>query len=219
MPFLSSRIGDVQNRFSSNSVSNILKAFKDKLIISAPVALLFSLNIFLFGPAAVYEKNINEFHFGLLQLFELYVMPLIVVLALLIFLSFIIPKSKINIYISLLLALGVLFWLQGTFLPWNYGVFNGIQINWDQHRLHGWIDLIIWVSGLTLALVFSKKLFRACFVASMSLIFIQVVSLVVVSFSLGSGFWLKKYDIPMKYPESLTRYSNDLNIVHIVFDH
>jgi len=219
MSFLSSKIGDVQNRLRSKNVINILKALKDKLYITMPVALLFALNIFLFAPAAVYEKNINEFHFGFLQLFELYTMPLIVLLVLLIFLSFIISKSKIDIYISLLLALAVLFWLQGTFLGWNYGVFNGILIDWDQHRLHGWIDLFIWVSGLTLALVFSKKLFRACFIASMSLIFIQVVSLVVVSFSLGSGFWLKKYDIPMKYPESLTRYSNDLNIVHIVFDH
>ena len=60
-----------------------MDTFKEKLKATLSVALLFSLNVYLFAPTAVYEKNIDEFSFGILKLVSFYIAPLIVIAVLL----------------------------------------------------------------------------------------------------------------------------------------
>lgn len=196
-----------------------MNTIKHKLNLCIPVALLFTLNIYLFAPAAVYEKNMQEFSFGLLELLSFYILPFAVTIVVFIVLAIIIPKNKIHYYVSLLLALAVLFWVQGTFVSWDYGVFNGILIDWEKYKWHGIVDLLVWSAVIAAALIFARRVSRVANLVSVGLIVVQGIFLVVVGFSHAENFWLEKYDRVMKFPESLAHYSNDLNVVHIVLDH
>jgi hypothetical protein len=191
---------------------------KEKIKNFAPVALLISLNVFLFAPAAVYIQNINEFPFGLIELLLPFVIPLIITLLFFVFLVLIIPKCKIHYYVSTLLAVGILFWFKGSFLNWNYGVFNGILIDWGNYQLQGWLDIGIWIIVLAAALKWSKRICCISDFVSIGLIVGQCIILIVSGFQLGHDFWLKEYNFSSKYPESLSSYSKNINVVHVLFD-
>jgi len=58
-------------------------------------------------------------------------------------------------------SLTVLLYLQGNVLVWDYGVFNGTDIAWRQHRMVGILEVCIWLGILGGALIFHHKVWRA----------------------------------------------------------
>ncbi len=114
-------------------------------------SLAVALTLWLFGPATIYFTNQAEFGFlfqwiagSLLAAAGISWLLLSGLLALL-------PHRFSERAAALLLALAFLFWLQGNFLVWPYGLLDGHPIPWERLALRGVIDGLAWLAVLGLA--------------------------------------------------------------------
>ena len=193
--------------------------FIERTKFTLPVALLIVLSIFIFAPATIYYNNIDEFTFGLLEILKAYSLPMVIMLSVVLAIGFLIPRKLIALYCSALAAFGFLYWLQGNFLLWDYGVFDGLLIDWETYTWQGWLDTGLWIAVFSAALIFHKKIFRLTTFLCFALIAVQAAALIVTSFSYNHSFWKKEPDLTFKVPDSITNYSSNFNIIHIVLDH
>jgi hypothetical protein len=75
--------------------------------------------------------------------------------------------------VVLVFALGLLFWIQGNLLVWDYGVFDGREIVWKDYRLNGIIDSAIWIAVLGIAFLKAPFFYKHIARASVVLLIIQ----------------------------------------------
>lgn len=183
-----------------------------------PPSILLSLNLFVFGPFTIYQGNANEFDFGFIKLLGIYVLPIFVSISIALFVGILHSGKKINIYISLLFGLGLLFWFQASFLVWDYGVFDARGINWAHFSWQGWLDISIWFLFLTGVVIFSRQISKLSSIGSFGFIILQLIVVLSISVTSEEKLWIKKYEIKDSIPERLLEYSSSQNIVHIILD-
>ena len=123
---------------------------KDPLVLLAPV-LLIVLNVFLFSPFSIYQGNLSEFQIPLLNLMVGYLVPALFIAALLFWTGRLLQYNQR--YISVLLALGILIWLQGNIFTWEYGLLDGQGINWQAGIWRGFFDGVIWALLIFLSVI------------------------------------------------------------------
>lgn len=110
-----------------------------------------SFMLFVFAPLEIYFTNKNEFWFGLKQLFPVVMVCFISGIFLLGGIYFVISKSKwfstvYTIFLGILLGL----YVQGNYIPRNYGVFDGTDIQWSDFKGYGIASILLWGAVLLL---------------------------------------------------------------------
>ncbi len=141
-------------------------------------ALLFSCTLTLFGPAQIFLTNSLEFKFGFFHL-----LPYLGIIALGVFLVLtlllLLLPCRFRLHergVAFVLALGLLLWLQGNILLWQYGALSGHEIAWGEKALNGLIDTPLWVAALILALWRPGFLYRRVKAISLLFLAIQLLS-------------------------------------------
>jgi hypothetical protein len=179
-------------------------------------ALLITLTIFVFAPAMVFKGNMVEIGFNLADILAIYIIPSLGLFLMLVVIGFVFPEKVFRIYISLLLITGVLIWIQGSFLVWNYGQFDGNIIDWTKYRWQGFIDLFIWLIFITLAIIFRKSIIPVSYIICWSLIIIQGSFFILSVSVLKNNSPATKSD--WNVPADLLNYSDSLNVIHFMLD-
>lgn len=183
-----------------------------------PPSLLVSANLFVFGTFSVYRGNLEEFEAGfgsLLPLFGLFGLLLTTAFLLI---GFMIPSRAVKGLACAIFCLGLLLWVQGSFLVGTYGVFDGRGIDWSRFGLRGWMDASLWVLVLAAGLRFSRHLIRITSHASWTLVVLQSVLMLALSLTSEAGLWWKKHTVQRRVPTEMLGYSSSRNIVHIILD-
>lgn len=189
----------------------------DRLFLLLPASLLIVLKIFVFGPATIYRGNLAEFGIGFGAIEALYIYPGIVSLAALAGIGMVLPKRVLHIYASLLFGTGIILWIQGDILVWDYGVFDGSGIKWDEYRWRGWADAGVWVGLLLVVIFFRKKVARISALASLTVIAMQGIFFIASYPSLPPASASKTEKVE-EAPGGLFNYSSSFNIIHIIMD-
>jgi len=197
-------------------MGQINKELRKKIILAFLVSSCFSLTLFLFGPSNIFFGNKLEFSFSYNEIvLYLIVLSFVCILCLTIFLSFL-KLSIHRVIVSLILILSFLLWLQGNILSWNYGRFDGREIDWSSKVLCGFIDSGIWVFLIVIAFVKSdfiySKMIRKI---SIFLILIQLISTSFAAITSPAQPNYKKYSIDKK--EKFT-FSSKKNVIILVLD-
>ncbi len=188
------------------------------LNILAP-ALLITLNLFLFGPSTVYKGNAVEFSFPLVQLLLVYLLPFFGLLALLVAVALPLRPKTFRIYTALLITLGLMLWVQGSFLVWKYGLFDGNGIDWKLFRYQGWVDLAVWLAACALIVGLRNKIAGYFNIMSWALIAVQGALFIVTAISPAPSSQPLKTKAVEGVPDDLYNYSDSLNVVHFMMDH
>jgi len=144
---------------------------------AAAILAFFSLTLLVFGPGTVYLTNVNEFSNSYLDLFLaglLLAAALALLLAALLLGLKVLGAAFYEKGLSLIFAVGVLLWLQGNFLLWNYGPLDGRDIPWSKMARFGYVDTAIWLGVLAAAFVFSRRVVRNAWKACLLLLVIQL---------------------------------------------
>ena len=191
-----------------------------KILLTISPALLIVLNIFFFGPFTIYQGNLNEFNIPLISLLSSFVLPALLLLSSLSIIGLLLPERLRTRYVSILFAFGILIWLQGNILVWDYGVFGKGDIDWAKNTWRGWIDVGVWISLLLLAYLFYKKIVRITTFASMVMIFFQIFFLIFISIKKPQIWNLKEKLATMKssHPEHIFEFSSKQNVIHVILD-
>lgn len=134
---------------------------------------------------------------------------------LLMFFTLSIPPKAQQYVISILTALGLLFWLQGHILNWDYGVLTGDPIQWQHHTKKLCIDILIWITGLSCFILGAKKIFP--YIGFIAIVFVglQSVSLAYTYFQTEAPPAFQNYTLSKK---NEMNFSSQMNAVIIVLD-
>jgi len=200
-----------------NSIKKFLSSIKSKLFIILPSALLILFNGIVFGAATIYRGNTSEFGIDLLYALELYALPFIILLFIFLGIGILLSRRFLSIYVSLIFTLAILLWTQGNLLVWEYGVFDGLGIEWSRYSWQGWVDVGLWIILLILAIIFHRKISRIASFASLLLIFLQGIVLIPTYFT-APQTWSSNFSNSSEFPEGLLNYSSKFNIIHVILD-
>lgn len=189
---------------------------KETVSLLWPV-LLVVFNIFLFGPFSIYQGNVSEFQIPLLHLIIGSLVVGLLIAALLYFIGRLLKNTRR--YISVLLALGVMIWLQGNIFVWEYGLLDGQGIDWKSGWWRGFIDGGVWVLLIFLAVIFYRSLSKIATFTSILLISLQLVLLIGQSVQ-SPDLWTAGHHIRTgkDAPPEIFEFSADKNVILIILD-
>ena len=152
-------------------------------------ALLLGLQVGLISGWNVYRGNQAEFDHGLLDLLPYFLLASAALISVFWILPGLLPGRTHSRTISFFTMLGILLYVQGNLLVWDYGVFDGGDVQWAHHQSKGWWELALWTGALALALFRPGMLFRHARFVCLMLIGLQCGNLLVTSFGNEEGFW------------------------------
>lgn len=101
------------------------------------IILVFALSFMLciFAPIDAFYSNIEEYWFSLTQLISVCAIVFAIAFLILSIMSFLIWKTEIIDYlITFLIGLFIFLYVQGNYLPRNYGVLDGRSIDWNTYN-------------------------------------------------------------------------------------
>jgi len=205
----------VAGRFTGSNVTSLQRL--TRFSVTAAIAAIPVITLCVFTALTIYAGNVAEFSVALPRLLQIY-LPF--ALAIIVFLglpgAFLNPNA-LSRYLTLLAALGVLTWLQGSILVWDYGALDGRSISWMSGAWRGVLDLGIWITVLAVA---SRKheLLRKTFIAAAVATFaIQAVNATTMVIGLSGELPVRSAAAPQN-PDALFGFSAERNVVHIVMD-
>lgn len=133
-----------------------MKEWKSWCILSASFCFMFC----IFAPLETYLTNVQEFWFQTRDLLPLLLGTFAVVSVLLFLAGLLLKRAGIlfpyaaAVFFSIYLGL----YIQGNFIPRNYGILNGTEIDWEKYPHYGAASLILWSAMLVLCMLMCTKL-------------------------------------------------------------
>ncbi len=178
---------------------------------------LLSLTLLFFGPSYLYYTNILEIPYlytDLVWFFIAYSLTAGVILSLiLLFLRGSVHQRAV----ALVFALGLLFWIQGHILVWDYGILDGREIIWNDYLLNGIIDSAVWIAVLGIAIFKGPSFYKHIAVASVILLLIQGGGLAAEIYQAPDEPEWKSYTIGYD-DETMFEFSQEQNVIILVLD-
>jgi hypothetical protein len=187
-----------------------LSRFRD---LFAP-ALLVVLPLCLFGPHTIYSGNEAEFTAP----FWVLVRPLLgggagLVLGLVGF-GLVLSTRTFRAYVAVLFGVGIVLWIQGSFLVADYGAFNGEAIDWTTQSWRNPYEITLWVAVPLLAVAAARYIFPMAAFASGALVALQALLLLTSAAQADPGTRAE-----WKGPaDSMFDLSRTKNAIHLVLD-
>ena len=187
--------------------------------ISAGIGAIPLVSVGCFTALAIYSGNSAEFSMSLLNLLQFYLPYFLVVVGISGAVGAMLSGAALQRYHAVLAGIGVLVWLQGNILVWDYGVLDGRSINWLSDAWRGVLDLTLWVAVLGIAAFAYKRYGRLLLTAAVVTVAIQLVNAAVIlggPFDPGAGrVNAEKSDAGRS---AMARFSTQQNVLHIVMD-
>ena len=196
----------------------IKPSFKE--FISDLVVILFlASTIGVFAPGYIYLNNRGEFDLtynGLLAIIVPIAIIFFIIIAFFVLLSALKTKYYVR-FVSILFAVGFLFWLQGNILIWDYGLLDGRDILWSKYFHRGLVDTSVWLIVLAVALFKSSLVYKLARKVSWAFIVLQLLSTIYIVYQHPETDIpsFKKYEIDSNEKFS---FSKDRNVIVLVLD-
>ena len=140
-----------------------------------------------------------------------------------VFLSVLLSFDNRRILGCLIISIATLFHLQGNLFAWNYGLFDGGDIDWQAHNAVGALEIAIWLTLPILAVHYREKIWPHIHLLAFIIVMMQLSSL---GFQLSTG---KKFPAQQavapdagqttkEVDQTLYDFSNDENVLIVIAD-
>jgi hypothetical protein len=188
---------------------------KERVPKSLFTALLFAFTAMVFALESTYRGNIESFSVSLPSIYA-FLSPFFACASLALFLVLVfLPQGISRRLIAVTLSLVFLLYLQGNFFVWDYGLFDGSDIEWEKFQRIAIIEILIWSAVLIAALLRSEFLYRRFYLCAGALAFVQIAGIAADSFSV-EALWEEKSEF--KSDLDLYNFSSERNVVMVVLD-
>ena len=137
---------------------------KDKNSALALVTgLLFGAHLFLIAPLKIYFANYTEYRSPLSEILPYLFVASLVSSVLIGFLILFLSKKGYVRLVALVLGLGLYLYIQFYFFLWDYGIFDGRAINWDQNTSFGFLEVFVIAFISFASLYFGRRFIPVAF--------------------------------------------------------
>jgi hypothetical protein len=195
------------------------KTRKHQIIITLGLSIILTAHVFLFVPFTLYTGNLGQFVTPFWSILALYAIPALGIVGLLMAFGALLSDMAYQRYIVLIAAVGLLLWLQGNALVWEYGLLDGHYIDWTQGVWRGWVDAGIWVAAILAAITFYRRVERSVIYLAVAVFSLQ---LVLFGFSgiQNANALQEKSNIhySVNALPGILRFAPKGNVLHIVLD-
>ncbi len=183
------------------------------------LSIILTAHVFLFVPFTLYVGNLDEFVTPFWSILALYSIPALGILGLLMGFGAMLGEVAYRRYAVLIAAVGLLLWLQGNALVWEYGLLDGHFIDWTQGVWRGWIDAGIWVAAILAAINFYRVVERPVIYLAVAVFSLQLILLVFTGIQKANALQ-EKSDIRHSADalHEILRFAPEKNVLHIVLD-
>ena len=179
--------------------------------------ILFGGHLFLLAPLTIYFANYNEFRIAfseiLLYLFAATLISSVLISLLILELN----KKGYFRLVALVMGFGLYLYIQFYYLVWDYGIFDGREIYWNQNALPGIFELCGIALIAVISLYFSRRFI------SPALILLSV--LFIGEFLISAGSYGRYSDLMEATPDaedptldSLRELSPERNVIILLID-
>jgi len=170
-------------------------------------------------PFNIYKGNASEFTISLMSILGFYLLPASVLFLILAGIGVFLPRNLHQRYVSIIFIIGVLIWLQGNILVWDYGVLGKGDIDWNKNAWRGWVDGTLWIGLMGLACFFHKRAYKLTTPVCTLLLCSQLIYLGYLSFQ-KPEMWKNKKEISLNLSPSseIFKFSLRQNVIQVVLD-
>jgi hypothetical protein len=203
------------HEFNRRGILILFPLNKDKFSKAMVASFLLALTLFFSGPLSIYFSNNIELPYTIAEIWPYLLGLSLCITAVLTLVMMLLKESAYKKVISMVFMLGLLFWIQGNLLLWNYGLLDGNKIDWNKYVANGIIDTSIWLLLLVVALLKNELMIRFIKTGSLFFILLQIISL--------SYNWINAPEEPQfkQYSyneESQFTFSSNKNVVILLLD-
>ena len=109
-------------------------------------------HLFFLAPLTIYFSNSNDFRITLSELLPYLFAASLISSALISLLIFALNKKGYFRLVALVMGLGLSLYIQFYYFVWDYGIFDGREMDWNQHLFPGVFELfgIAFIAGVSL---------------------------------------------------------------------
>ena len=122
--------------------------------IYAP-ALLLAMTFGVCGPIQLYLTNMSELWFSIGDIWWLCLLCGVIVFVVCSAIGLLLPARVSHYYGAVLFGLSLGLYIQGNFVPTDYGVLDGSEIDWDNYRVTAVINTALWIICIGAPVVFA----------------------------------------------------------------
>jgi len=177
-------------------------------------ALLIALQLGLFGPHTIYSGNEAEFTAPFWILVRPLLLAALTIVLTLVALGMLLPSRVFRPYVALLFALGLVLWIQASFLVADYGPLDGTAIDWSIESWRNTPEVAMWTLVPIAFVAASNYVSPIAPFASLVLVGLQTIALV----ASGSQAEPRSADEWKGPAQSRFELSKTRNVIHIVLD-
>jgi len=183
------------------------------------ISIFLAANIFLFMPFTLYVGNLEEFTTPVWTILFICSNFALGIIILLVFFGGFLREEQYRYYIMIIAVIGILLWLQGNVIVWDYGLLDGKNIDWTKEVWRGWTDLGIWLVVIAVAIYFFRAIEESIFHLAVAIFSLQFAILVFTCIQNTDALLskAKSYNTPNALNE-IYRFSPELNVLHIILD-
>jgi hypothetical protein len=119
-------------------------------------------------------------------------------------------------WVSVVFAIGLLFYIQANILVWGHGYLDGHTINWNAYLISAIIDSLVWIGIIAISLLKYEKLFKYITISSIFLLVIQAGGLLSLMYLSPPEPQWKSYSF--NFTNSTFDFSENENVILIILD-
>jgi hypothetical protein len=192
---------------------------KHQILKTLGLSIILAAHVFLFVPFTLYVGNLGEFVSPFSSILALYSIPALGILGVLMGFGTMLGEVVYRRYAVLIAAVGLLLWLQGNVLVWEYGLLDGKFIDWTQGVWRGWIDAGIWVAVIIAVIAFYHVVERPVISLAVAVFSLQLILLMFTGIQKANALQ-EKSDIyhSVNTSQGILRFAPKKNVLHIVLD-
>lgn len=176
--------------------------------------------ICIFAPLDAYFANMEEYWFSIGQLLGVCFVTFIIFALIFVLIAFVSKKIKKNyIFYAIALTCFVFTYIQGNYIPRDYGALDGTEIIWNDYKLYAALSIILFALCLIFLFViikfFKKNIYKIGIAFCLFVLIIQL--------STTGVLFLQNINNLKKEPNIMTDknlfdYSKDNNIIVFLLD-
>jgi len=193
---------------------------KPQMVLNLLVlSVILTAHVFLFVPFTLYTGNIEEFTAPAWSILRLICIPALAITALLVIIGGFMKGVSYRRYIVLIATAGILFWVQGYLLVWEYGLLDGSNIDWERAGWRGWVDLGIWSGVIILTQFKYKSMEKPLINLAIAIFSLQLLMLTITGIRNLEELAARAESVST--PDALVemhRFSSVNNVLHIILD-
>lgn len=146
---------DLKNRESISS--NNQKMDINRLKTLSMPALLLAVTFGICGPLQMYLTNMQELWFSIGDIWWMCLLCGIVIFAVCIGIGLILPRKIVRYYSAVIFGIALGMYIQGNFVPTDYGILDGREIDWAAYQGTAVINTLIWAGCILIPILLTWK--------------------------------------------------------------